>query len=159
MRRTARSARQARLATTVARRIAFLAVILANLQASIANAAGPDFGAVIEQRFAAAHYAARTLPAVPHGQKPTRSFYVLFDLGSPHVFWFVVFVFPTRAAASAARGHDLGQLEKIGTPGDYKIVQAGKVVYLGETGPINPGTTVLPARFAAALAIAEGHRR
>jgi hypothetical protein len=155
MRRITRHARQDQSRALFGRRISLLAVILA-AQASISSAApAPGAGTVIEHRFEVAHYVTRTLPAVPEGQKPTQSFYVIFDPTSPHGFWFLVFAFPTRSAASAARSHDLAQLEKIGTSGTYQVVQAGKIIYLGETGPINPGSTLIPTRFNAALAIAE----
>lgn len=139
--------------------VGVIAVFVAASQLPVAAAwsvGRSDEGTTIKHRFVAAHYTTYSLPAEPQGQKPQQSFYVIVDPSSAHGFWFLVFVFPTRVAASSAYDHDLAHLEKLGAAGAYEVVRTSRVVYLGETGPINPGVTLPPTRFAAALAIAEG---
>ena len=77
-----------------------------------------------------------------------------------HSFQFVAMVFRTPAEAAAALEAYTVQLRGIGTPGAYKLVRRGRVVYQGATGPANRATNPpprLPRRdFVTLVKLSEG---
>jgi hypothetical protein len=120
-----------------------------------------DPGAAIRHRLTAAHYPIYELsPANFQPPRPAQAFYTIVDYASQHAFELLVYVYPTRATATTALDRDIAHIEKYGIPGASKIGLAGRVEYLGTTGPLNKTGGMAPAlppkRFSYIVALAEG---
>jgi hypothetical protein len=123
---------------------------------------GPGLAAAIKHRLQAAGYPVYP-PAAPSSFRPApqASFYTIADYASSHAYELFVYVFATRSDASTAYDRYAAQLARIGTAGANKLLLAGRVVFLGATGPLNqslgPAPTLPVKHFNALVAFAEGH--
>jgi hypothetical protein len=120
-----------------------------------------DLASTIKHRFVAKHYGIYAPPVgASYGAVvPNQAFYVTVDFATQHAFNFYVFIYSSRAKATAAYNYDSNRIAKVGS-GAARVAVNGRVEFLGITAPLNtsggPPPTLPPNRFSATIRLAEG---